>query len=83
MGGACSTHERDEKSVHNIYHKPERKRAVGKTRRKCKDNIIMDRWEIGWVLWAGLIWLEYGPVADFCERSSKPLAFIQDRKFLG
>jgi len=48
MGGAFSTHGRDEKCVHFFFPgKPEGKRPVGGRRRRWKDNVIGLR-EIGW-----------------------------------
>jgi hypothetical protein len=40
--------------------KPEGKRLLGRPRRRWEDNISMDRSEIGWVVWTGLIWLRIG-----------------------
>jgi hypothetical protein len=43
MGGACSTHGRDE-----IHEKPERKRPLGRPMRSWEDNIRMYLRELGW-----------------------------------
>jgi len=45
MSGAYSTHETD-KCIRSLARKPERKRPLGRPRRKCKDNIRMDRRKI-------------------------------------
>jgi hypothetical protein len=42
MGRACSPHGRDEKCRQNFGRKPERKRPLGRPRRKWKANIRMD-----------------------------------------
>jgi hypothetical protein len=40
--------------------KPERKRPLGRPRRRLEDNIKMDfrKWDVG--VWTGLIWLRIG-----------------------
>jgi len=38
MGGACSTHEGDEKCVQRFGEKREGKRQLGRPRRRWKDN---------------------------------------------
>jgi hypothetical protein len=38
----------------------EGKRPLGRSRRRWLDNIRMDLREIGWVVWAGSIWLRIG-----------------------
>jgi hypothetical protein len=44
----------------NIYRllvgKPERKRLLGRPRRRWVDNIKMDLGDIEWGLWTGLVW---------------------------
>jgi hypothetical protein len=40
--------------------KPERKRALGRLRRRWEDNIKMDVQEIELGLWTALIWLQIG-----------------------
>jgi hypothetical protein len=52
MGGACSTN--GEKRL--LVGKPERKRPLGRPRRRWVDNIKMDLGEVGWgdVVWIGL-----------------------------
>jgi hypothetical protein len=55
-------HELGEKK--NAYRilvgKPERKRALGRPRCRCVDNIKIDLKETGSDVWMGLIWLRIG-----------------------
>jgi hypothetical protein len=44
----------------NFVGKPERKTPLGGPRRGWDDNTMMDRREIGWVVWTELIWLRIG-----------------------
>jgi hypothetical protein len=44
----------------DLVGKPERKRPLGRLRRRWEDNIKMDLQEMGWVVWTGLIWLRIG-----------------------
>jgi len=46
MGGACSTHGRDEKCIKFLVKKPEGKRPLGSSRHRCEDNIKMDLEEV-------------------------------------
>jgi hypothetical protein len=43
-----------------LVGKPERRRPLGKPRRKLEDNIKMDFREVGWGAWNGSIWLRIG-----------------------
>jgi hypothetical protein len=43
-----------------LVGKPEGKRALGRSRRRWKDNIMMDLQEVGCRVWTGLIWLRIG-----------------------
>jgi hypothetical protein len=56
MGGACSTNGGKRNAYRLIVGKPERKRLLGRPRRKWVDNIRMDLVEVGWgdVDWIGL-----------------------------
>jgi hypothetical protein len=47
MGGACSTHRRDEKLIKIFVVKPEGKRALGRPMCRWEDNIKMNYTEIG------------------------------------
>jgi hypothetical protein len=40
--------------------KPERKRQLGRPRRRLEDNIKMDLREIGGAVWTGFTWLMIG-----------------------
>jgi hypothetical protein len=48
MDRACSTHERDQKCVHDSGLKASGKRPLVRPRRRWKGNIKMDLTEIGW-----------------------------------
>jgi hypothetical protein len=51
----------ERRSVYRLLvRKPERKRPLGRRRRRCEDNIKMDFQEVGCGLWTGLIWLRIG-----------------------
>jgi hypothetical protein len=43
-----------------LVGKPERRRPLGRPRRKCEDNIKMDLQEVGWGTWTGSVWLRIG-----------------------
>jgi hypothetical protein len=48
MGGACSTNGEKRNACRILVGKPERKRPLGRPRRRWVDNIKMDLREIGW-----------------------------------
>jgi len=48
MGGARSTHGRDEKCIQNLGRKPEGKRPLGRPRHSWQYNIRMDLRETEW-----------------------------------
>jgi hypothetical protein len=51
----------EERKVYRILMgKPERKRPLGRPRRRWEDGIRMDLREIGWKLWNGSSWLKIG-----------------------
>ena len=61
IGGACGTYgEGGERCIENLVGKPERKRPLGRPRRRWEDNIKKDIQEVGWWKWIGLIWLIIG-----------------------
>jgi hypothetical protein len=43
-----------------LVGRPERRRPLGRPRRRWEDNINMDLQEVGWGAWTGLIWLRIG-----------------------
>jgi hypothetical protein len=51
-GGACITHRRCEKYIHNFDWKPRRKESLGRPKRRWEDNIKINR--IGTRVWSGL-----------------------------
>jgi hypothetical protein len=54
----------EERKVYKVLvGKPERKRALGRPRRRWEDEIRMDR-EISWV-WSGFRWLRIGTSGGF------------------
>jgi len=55
MGGACSMYEERRGVYRVLVGKPERKRPLGRPRRRWEDNIKMDLKEVGWGAWTGLI----------------------------
>jgi hypothetical protein len=49
MGRACGTHGGEKSNAYRILAaNPERKRPLGRSRRRWEDNIRMDPREIGW-----------------------------------
>jgi hypothetical protein len=56
MGGSCSTYGEKRNAYRLLVGKPEGKRPLGRPRRRCVDNIMMDLGEVGWgdVYWIGL-----------------------------
>jgi hypothetical protein len=56
MGGACSRNGEKRNASRLLVGKPERKRPLGRPRRRWLDNIRMDLGEVGWgdVYWIGL-----------------------------
>jgi hypothetical protein len=55
MGGACSTNGENRNAYRILLGKPERKRPLGRPRRRWMDNIRMDLREIGW---GGMDWID-------------------------
>jgi hypothetical protein len=49
VGRACGTHGRGEKLVQGFGGKAQKKRPLGKPRRRWEDGIRMDPGEIDWV----------------------------------
>jgi len=47
--------------------KPERKRPLGRSRRRWEDNIKMDLQEVGWGMRTSLIWLRRGTVRGILQ----------------
>jgi hypothetical protein len=56
MGEPCSTNGEKRNAYRLLVEKPERKRPLGRPRRRWVDNIGMDLGEVGWgdVDWIGL-----------------------------
>jgi len=47
MGGACGMQGEMRNAFRTSVGKPERKRPLGRPKRKCEDNIVMDLKETG------------------------------------
>jgi hypothetical protein len=62
-----------------LVGKPERRRPLGRPRRRWEDNIKMDLREVGWGAWTGLIWLRIGTG----ECGYEPLGSIKCFSFSG
>jgi hypothetical protein len=60
MGGACSTYGGVERRVQDFLGKPEGKLPLGRSTRRCKNNIKMDLQEVGYGVWTGMSWLKIG-----------------------
>jgi hypothetical protein len=61
MGGACSTNGEKRNSCRIMVRKPERKRPLGRFRRRSEDNIKMNLREIEW---AGMDWIDLAQDMD-------------------
>jgi hypothetical protein len=48
MGGACSTYGEKRDAYRILVGRPERRRPLGRLRRRWEDNIKMDLEEVGW-----------------------------------
>jgi hypothetical protein len=48
MGRACGKYGGHEKCIHGLTGRPERKRPLGRPKRRREDNIKMDLQEVGW-----------------------------------
>jgi hypothetical protein len=55
MVTACSTHGKKRNAYRILVEKPERKRPLGRPRRRWEVNIKMDLREIGW---GGMDWID-------------------------
>jgi hypothetical protein len=55
MGRACSTNGGEEEYMRELVGKPERKRPLGRQRRRLVDNIKINLREIGW---DGIDWID-------------------------
>jgi hypothetical protein len=60
MCKACSTNGKKRNACMILVGKPERKRPLGRPRRRRMVNIKMGLREIGWAVWTGLVWLRIG-----------------------
>jgi hypothetical protein len=61
MGRACSTHGEKKYAYRFLMGKREGKRPLGRPRRRCEDNIKMDRIEVGW---CGMGWIDLAEDRD-------------------
>jgi hypothetical protein len=61
MGRDCSTNREDEEAYRIFVGKPERKRALGRPRRRWVDNIKIHLREIGW---DGVDWIDLAQDRD-------------------
>jgi hypothetical protein len=58
MGGGEGREE--EASIYVLVGRPEKKRALGRRKRRWMDTIKIDLGETGGVVWIGLVWLWIG-----------------------
>jgi hypothetical protein len=56
MCGPCSTYREGRGVYRVLVGKPERKRPLGKPRRRWEDNIKIDIYEVDVGVWTGLGW---------------------------
>jgi hypothetical protein len=61
MGGACSTHERDDKYIQGICWKTLREGPLGRPRRGGEDDTGMD---LGEICWEGVFWMNLAQDRD-------------------
>jgi hypothetical protein len=62
MGRACSTNGEKRNTYRTLVEKPERKRPLGRPRRKLVDSIKMDLRELGW---GGMDWIALAQDRDW------------------
>jgi hypothetical protein len=60
MGGACSIYGEKRGAYRILVGRPERRRAIGKPRRRWEDNIKMDLQDVG----RGMDWIELAQDRD-------------------
>jgi len=80
MGGACSTHGRDDKLIQNSSQKSWREELPRRWRHRCANN----NEDLKEIECEGVEWfrLAHSPVVVSCERDSQPSAYIKGMKFL-
>jgi hypothetical protein len=61
MGGACSTYWEKRGAYRILVGRPERRRPLGRPRRRWEDNIKTDLQDEGWV---GMDWIELAQDRD-------------------
>jgi hypothetical protein len=64
MGRACSTNGEKRNAYRISVRNPERKRPVGRPKRRWEDNIEMDHRQIGW---GGMDWINLAQDRDKWE----------------
>jgi hypothetical protein len=64
MGRACSTHEETHNAYRFVVGKPERRRPLGRPRRRWEDNIKMD---LGGIGCRGMDWIDLPEGRDHCR----------------
>ena len=82
VGGACGAHGEGRGVQRVLVGKPDRKRPLGRPRRRWEDNIKMDlqEWEGVETGWS---WLRIGTGGGhLCEYSNEPSGSIKCGKFL-
>ena len=60
LGGPCSTYGERRGAYRVFVGQPEGRRLLERPRRRWKNNIKMDLYEVGCEVWTGLIWLRIG-----------------------
>jgi hypothetical protein len=65
-----------------LVGKRERKRPLGKRRRRLDDSIKIDLREIGWVVWTGFIWQDSDQCKDLVNKVNEPSGFIEFSQIL-
>ena len=60
-----------------LVGKPVGKRPLGRSRRRCVDNIKMDLQKVGWGECTGLIWLRKGQMVCACKCGNEPSGSIK------
>jgi hypothetical protein len=80
MDRACSTNEEKRNAYRILVGKPERKRPLGRPRRRWEDNIRMDLGEIGW---GGMDWICLAQDRDQCRALVNTVMNLGFRKMLG
>ena len=82
MGRVCSTYGESRDVYRVLVGKPERRRPLGRPRRRWEDNTKIDLGEVGWGHGLDRSGSGQGLVAGSCEGGNEPSCSIKCGEFL-